>query len=788
MMNSNDIKTEQNAKSFLAHMVDKYKIFIDSCSLLSEYADSFWEHIIPMLKEKNSFVVVPFRVYEEVAKYADNPALYKEKAPDNPDFNKTAINVKKKIIKLANEKLVRVFGDKNDNFADNVFQTVFTQYRMKYDMLLITQDKNLSEDIMRITESKSVMVNKKILVKKINRYGYLSNIDNNQTEKNKRNSEIIQSIPENERFKVVDTITEIKGEITVTEQPKEGDILISKRGTLVKNIKLYEAISSGGEGTIYATNFVDGVAKIYKQGKIDKAKYKKIELMISKNLKCEGVCFPIASLFNKKGEFVGYLMKKAKGEILQKCLLTPQLLIKYFPDWKKLDVVKLSLTILKKIKYLHDRNIILGDINPNNILVVSPEEVYFVDTDSYQIEGYPCPVGTIRFTAPEIQRKRFDTFLRTIGNERFAVATLLFMIMLNGKSPYSLQGGESQIDNIINGDFPYAFGEKKNGKAPDGMWRYVWSHLSWEMKKAFYETFKKGEKYYAENNRLSDEEWIDSFERYAEILSDENGQFLTKDSMSAELFPTRLKKDANANYVKCKICGMEVYDKKTENGYCRECLKKGEIYKCKCCGKEMFYTNYQKYINKAPKRDLCHECNNSTYTSVRCSVCNSSFNITYGEKEYYDKNNLCLPKKCPTCRIQKRLLGYDGQRYSVQRTYVKPASTINKKSSLCFITSAACKCFNKADDCYELTTLRKFRDGWLMNQPDGKALVQEYYDIAPDIVNAIEASDEKEYVYTRLWLIYIMPCVRSIENGDYDYCKIRYVQMVNYLKEKYNVK
>lgn len=82
----------------------------------------------------------------------------------------------------------------------------------------------------------------------------------------------------------------------------------------------------------------------------------------------------------------------------------------------------LCITILKKLKYLHDRNVILGDINPNNILVVSPTEVYFVDTDSYQIEGFPCPVGTINFTAPEIQRKDFSTFLRTIGNERFAVA------------------------------------------------------------------------------------------------------------------------------------------------------------------------------------------------------------------------------------------------------------------------------------------------------------------------------------------------------------------------------
>ena len=46
--------------------------------------------------------------------------------------------------------------------------------------------------------------------------------------------------------------------------------------------------------------------------------------------------------------------------------------------------------------YLHERNIIMGDINALNILVVSPTEVYFVDTDSYQIEEFPCPVWNLK--------------------------------------------------------------------------------------------------------------------------------------------------------------------------------------------------------------------------------------------------------------------------------------------------------------------------------------------------------------------------------------------------------
>lgn len=227
-------------------------------------------------------------------------------------------------------------------------------------------------------------------------------------------------------FAFADHITYTTGTIKVTALPQEGDVVIAERGGNRKNVRLVKAGNSGGEGTIYQTDIPNVVAKIYKQGKLDKAKYDKLKLMMTKNINCPGVCFPIVLLYNNRNKFVGLLMNKAEGKELQKCLFIPQLLKKYFTTWKKKDTVQLCITILKKFKYLHDRNIILGNINPNNILVVSPTQVYFVDTDSYQIEGYPCPVGTINFTEPEIQKKKFDTFLRTMGNEQFAVATLLF--------------------------------------------------------------------------------------------------------------------------------------------------------------------------------------------------------------------------------------------------------------------------------------------------------------------------------------------------------------------------
>ena len=243
-----------------------------------------------------------------------------------------------------------------------------------------------------------------------------------------------------------------------------------------------------------------------------------------------------------------------------------------------------------KIKYLHNRNIIIGDINPANILLVYPTEVYFVDTDSYQIEVFPCPVGTINYTAPEIQRKTFATFLRSYGNEYFAVATLLFMIMLPGKPPYSQQGGENPIDNIIKMDFSYPLGDLSNKKTPDGPWRFIWSHLPFDLKSGFYHTFRRGGDYSTENNRLNVEKWLNMFQYYLQLL--DSGKYGMRDKMSEDLFPTRYQRHPDVTYARCKLCGKRV-PANTCRSICPDCRLEKSIIVGAVADT---FTNYQKYI------------------------------------------------------------------------------------------------------------------------------------------------------------------------------------------------
>ncbi len=617
--------------------VQNYKIFIDTCSLLHPGIDNFWQMVVPVLEKYGEKIYIPLACKDELEKHAankNNPTLAK-------DAKKALFNIKT----LLDAKLIDIRQDKNNHFADNVFLSVFTKFRIQYKLLLITQDSDLANDMLGLNKNKSVKANP-VEVKHLDDKGILNSFHNKKQIGNN-----CEKIDVSEKFKMSAKITDIPETIiSVKETPSKGSTLFMLNGSNFEPVKILREINSGGEANIYETN-TPYLAKIYKKDNLNLRKKAKTELMLSKKLECNGICFPVKSLYNAEKQFVGYLMPKGKGREIQRSLFVKQLLYKNFPNWKKKDMVKLCITILEKIKYLHDRNIIMGDINPANILVESPTEVYFVDTDSYQIEGFPCPVGTKNYTAPEIQRKNYRHFLRTMGNENFAVATLLFMIMLPGKPPYCQQGGENMSENIVAMDFSYPFNGNSNKKAPVGPWRFMWSHLPFDIKKAFYNTFKKNMPNSIENTRLSVDAWLQKFNQYFEILSD--GSFGSQDKMSEEIFPTRHKKIDNINYIKCKICNNEIQEENCKDGICPTCLRSGEKYNCSRCGVEIVFTNFDKHIKNRKKHRLCHDCFNYTISPcqpITCRDCGDSFTISQGEREYFTSKGLSLPKRCSACR------------------------------------------------------------------------------------------------------------------------------------------
>ena len=104
-------------------------------------------------------------------------------------------------------------------------------------------------------------------------------------------------------------------------------------------------------------------------------------------------------------------------------------------------------------------------------------------------------------------KKEFKSFLRTIKTENFSIATMLFMILMPGKPPYSQQEGGMITDNILKGKFSYPFKDEHGSNAPKGPWRYMWSNLPYDTKKLFVKVF-------ADKERLGVEEWGKIMQKY----------------------------------------------------------------------------------------------------------------------------------------------------------------------------------------------------------------------------------------------------------------------------------
>jgi len=95
----------------------------------------------------------------------------------------------------------------------------------------------------------------------------------------------------------------------------------------------------------------------------------------------------------------------------------------------------------------------------------------------------------------------------------------------------------------------------------------------------------------------------------------------------------------------------------------------------------------------------------------------------------------------------------------------------------CFLTSACCRYKGLPDDCAELTALRAFRDGYLMQSEEGKQLVEEYYRIAPAIVEEIDKRTDKDAIYERIYSA-IRNIMAVVEQGEKDEAVRLYRSMV----------
>ena len=129
----------------------------------------------------------------------------------------------------------------------------------------------------------------------------------------------------------------------------------------------------------------------------------------------------------------------------------------------------------------------------------------------------------------------------------------------------------------------------------------------------------------------------------------------------------------------------------------------------------------------------------------------------------------------------KRITGATGVTYdaAVGSTTVEGCSgpTASGTVAPCFFTTAAAGTLGLSDDCWELQTLRRFRDGPLARTPEGRALAARYYAEAPRLVDGVNQRVDAARVWLAAYWTHILPCAVMARLGLNDAAVAHYKRL-----------
>jgi serine/threonine protein kinase len=304
----------------------------------------------------------------------------------------------------------------------------------------------------------------------------------------------------------------------------------------------------GGEGVVYQTNVNGVVAKILQfnanrpgetiHHSVRRAKFNKMIYMVEHQLTGDPavlsrIIWP-QKIVTYKGTAVGFLMKSVPGPYdlseLFSGINNADILSKT-PDLTRTKLVQVCVSILEILNYLNQENILVGDIKLANFKMLREGDfssVCILDTDSFQIEQYPCGVYTPGYVAPEFLNVRPDEGrMRTREIENFAIAVLLFQILMGiGVSPFNAddfdEEKETEEDRTKRGAFPYRLDNletRKNlTKNSFAAQIVIWSHFPNFIKEDFINAFQEG----ARNpfRRPSSYKWLQDMRAYLAAMQD----------------------------------------------------------------------------------------------------------------------------------------------------------------------------------------------------------------------------------------------------------------------------
>ena len=237
-------------------------------------------------------------------------------------------------------------------------------------------------------------------------------------------------------------------------------------------------IGQGGEARVYS---VPGnnrlVAKLYHRP--TPAHARKLRVMVSNPPldpeKARGevsIAWPLDLLktTDSIGQTAGYLMHRVQDRFPIMDFYNPATRRGKCALFNYQYLLRTARNLASTFAAIHAKGYVIGDVNESNVLVSQTTLVTLVDTDSFQVKDpkngdvFRCMVGKPEFTPPELQDKSFPQIDRLPEHDRFGLAVLIFLLLMEGTHPFD--GVFSGYDNpplreqrIQAGHFPY--GNKK---------------------------------------------------------------------------------------------------------------------------------------------------------------------------------------------------------------------------------------------------------------------------------------------------------------------------------------
>lgn len=312
--------------------------------------------------------------------------------------------------------------------------------------------------------------------------------------------------------------------IAALQIPKVGEQLSCNIAGKSHTVRLHKELGKGGEAIVYEIDSdnlpANFIAKIY-QNKKDEGKEVAYPAYTLDKLKsfCKAklqnpyndyIAMPRALLYNNKKECIGFLMQKAQGFPIDRILSGGKMRERCgYGNVTMTHLLKICRNFLILLNYLHSKRVLVGDINPHNIMINTQCEVFLIDCDSYQVGRYPCPVATPDFLHPRHRKNDMKETLRDMNDECYAMSVLLFQILTLGCHPYTCIGDAEREDNAKNMRFVYAPRELGGDESliPKGAKKF-WSRMPKEIQNYFSHTFAKNGKYAKENYMLKPKDWL----------------------------------------------------------------------------------------------------------------------------------------------------------------------------------------------------------------------------------------------------------------------------------------